>query len=187
MKRILPLLAATAVALSLSACSSSEPEPDADTASSPIVVPSDSSATQDDSEESADDSEDSTDESKESTEDEKDEADDSTSSQDKGNKTNSVTVTLDGQDTVVEPTDVYCSGSTGDIEHIVGKVDNQLPLIKVEGHSDFAMVKLHQDGPPEKSNNPKNITFGKKSVKFADTTIGSATVNGTMTCTEWED
>src|SRR5699024_5291520 len=44
-------------------------------------------------------------------------------------------LTLDtGEKTVtIEPTDVYCSGEPGSLRHIIGKTNNELPLVKAEG------------------------------------------------------
>jgi ABC-type Fe3+-hydroxamate transport system substrate-binding protein len=97
------------------------------------------------------------------------------------------TLTLDtGEKTVtIEPTDVYCSGKPGKLHHIIGKTDNELPLVKAEG-TDFVMVKVGQ-GRPYKANNPSGVTVDDKSVTFDGTELGSATLDGTMTCTDWED
>src|SRR5699024_11505825 len=83
-------------------------------------------------------------------------------------------------------TDVYCSGSPGNIEHIIGKVNNQIPLIKVAGNSEFAMVKLQQQGPPEKANNPSNITFGQESVTFKGTELEIGRASGRERGESWE-
>ncbi len=101
-------------------------------------------------------------------------------------ESSSVTVVLDGSSTVVEPTDVYCSGAPGSIEHLIGKTNNQLPLIEVSG-SHFAMVKLDQRGAPERTENPQGITVGEDWVTFTDATVGGATLDGSMVCTDWED
>ena len=91
-----------------------------------------------------------------------------------------------GEKTVtIEPTDVYCSGEPGSLHHIIGKTDNELPLVKAEG-TDFVMVKVGQ-GRPYKANNPKGVAIGDESVTFDGTELGSATLDGTMTCTDWED
>ncbi|WP_209326197.1 hypothetical protein [Brevibacterium renqingii] len=96
-------------------------------------------------------------------------------------------LTLDtGEKTVtIEPTDVYCSGEPGSLQHIIGKTDNELPLVKAEG-TDFVMAKIGQ-GRPFKANNPKGVDVGDESVTFDGTKLGSATLDGTMTCTDWED
>lgn len=96
-----------------------------------------------------------------------------------------LTLTVGGDDTTIEPTDVYCSGSEGNIHHIIGKTNDGLPLVKAED-THFAMVKTgHQR--PYKAESPSGIDYGKDRVTFDDTSLGSATLNGTMTCTEWED
>ncbi len=96
-------------------------------------------------------------------------------------------LTLDtGEKTVtIEPTDVYCSGKPGSLRHIIGKTDNELPLVKAEG-TDFVMAKVGE-GRPYKANSPKGVNVDDERVTFDGTELGSATLDGTMTCTEWED
>lgn len=192
MKRILPLIAATAVAISLASCSSPEPESQPESTANPTVVPSDQGSASQDQEGSTN----SGDKSGENEKSQNSGQDENTkqgsgsqgkSKTDSAPKSSKVTVALNGQEKVVEPTDVYCSGSPGNIEHIIGKVNNQIPLIKVAGDSEFAMVKLQRQGPPEKADSPSNISFGQEWITFKDTKIGSATLNGSMVCTQWED
>ena len=174
MTRRLPLLFACTVVLAVTAaCTATSPE------SSETTDPSstESTATEDDPvEEDTQDQTAATD----------DPSDPSTPSDSDRPTDSSVTVDLNGDSTVVEPTDVYCSGSPGNIEHIIGKTNNQLPLVEVSG-SHFAMVKLEQRGAPERTQNPQGIDYGEDWVTFTDTSIGSATVNGAMVCTDWED
>jgi len=201
MKRMMSLVAATVIALSLASCSSSEPQAQPESTADPTVVPSDQGsasgdedAPNDSDQESGQDQED---QNSDQDGQQQDSGQDESAKQDSDSQEKSktddapesskVTVSIDGQEKVVEPTDVYCSGSPGNIEHIIGKVNNQIPLIKVAGNSEFAMVKLQQQGPPEKANNPSNITFGQEWVTFKDTELGSATLNGSMVCTQWED
>ncbi|WP_152349119.1 hypothetical protein [Brevibacterium sp. CFH 10365] len=96
-------------------------------------------------------------------------------------------LTLDtgGKTVTIEPTDVYCSGKPGSLRHIIGKTDNELPLVKAEG-TDFVMVKVGE-GRPYETNSPKGVNVGDESVTFDGTELGSATLDGTMTCTDWED
>lgn len=96
-------------------------------------------------------------------------------------------LTLDtgGKTVTIEPTDVYCSGKPGSLQHIIGKTDDELPLVKAEG-TDFVMVKVGE-GRPYKTNSPKGVNVGDESVTFDGTELGSATLDGTMTCTDWED
>lgn len=99
--------------------------------------------------------------------------------------TDALTLRVSGDETTIEPTDVYCSGSEGNIHHIIGKTNDGLPLVKAED-THFAMVKTsHQR--PYKAESPSGIDYGKDRVTFDDTSLGSATLNGTMVCTEWED
>jgi len=192
MKRMMSLLAATVIALSVASCSSSEPQTQPESTADPTVVPSDQGSASEDESASNDSDQDSGQDGQEEDSDQDESAKQDSDSQDKSKtddapESSKVTVSIDGQEKVVEPTDVYCSGSPGNIEHIIGKVNNQIPLIKVAGNSEFAMVKLQQQGPPEKANNPSNITFGQESVTFKGTELGSATLNGSMVCTQWED
>ncbi|WP_436326737.1 hypothetical protein [Brevibacterium sp. FAM 27836] len=91
-----------------------------------------------------------------------------------------------GEKTItIDPTDVYCSGKPGSLRHIIGKTNNELPLVKAEG-TDFVMVKVGQ-GRPFKANHPKGVDFGDESVTFDGTELGTAVLDGTMTCTDWED
>lgn len=96
-----------------------------------------------------------------------------------------LTLTVDSEKTTISPTDVYCSGEPGDIHHIIGKTNNQPPLVKAE-ESDFVMAKTGH-GKPFKANQPKGVSYTEKGVSFDETSLGSAVLNGTMTCTEWED
>lgn len=98
---------------------------------------------------------------------------------------NTVTVSAGSKTIEIEPTDVYCSGRPGHIHHIIGKTNNRLPLVKAE-ETHFAMAKIGH-GRPYKAGDPNGVRYGKNSVTFNDTTLGSAVMNGTMTCTAWED
>lgn len=97
------------------------------------------------------------------------------------------TLTLDtGEKTVtIEPTAVYCSGKPGSLHHIIGKTNDELPLVKAEG-TDFVMAKVGQ-GRPFTANSPTGVDIGDESVTFEGTELGSAVLDGTMTCTDWED
>ena len=101
------------------------------------------------------------------------------------NDADDLVVTVDGEETAIDPTAVYCSGSEGNIHHIIGKTDNGPPLVKAEG-THFAMVKTgHQR--PYKAQSPDGVEYHKDRVTFTDTELDSATLNGTMVCTDWED
>lgn len=97
-----------------------------------------------------------------------------------------ITVTVGGADTVITPHQVYCSGEEGGIRHIIGKTNNQPPLIEATP-DEFAMVKLTQEGAPYKAEKPEGITFSDTSASFDGTVLGDATVDGTLVCTVWED
>jgi hypothetical protein len=161
--------------LALSGCSGTnetdEPRPDDSASQSTDSAPNESaSATTGDADESAEDPDVSSEEGSTAA----DGSADSTLTFDTGEKT-----------VTIEPTDVYCSGEPGSLHHIIGKTDNELPLVKAEG-TDFVMVKVGQ-GRPYKANNPKGVAIGDESVTFDGTELGSATLDGTMTCTDWED
>ncbi|GAA1936970.1 hypothetical protein GCM10009689_16770 [Brevibacterium antiquum] len=100
----------------------------------------------------------------------------------KGSK---VTLSTDSEKVAIEPTDVYCSGEPGSIRHIIGKTNNEVPLIKVE-KTEFVMVKTGH-GRPYKSKGPNGIHYGENSVSFDGTEVGSAVLSGSMTCTKWQD
>lgn len=99
-------------------------------------------------------------------------------------KESKLTLKTDSDKVMIEPTDVYCSGDPGNIDHIIGKTNNELPLVKVE-KKEFVMVKTGH-GRPYKANRPNGIDYGDRSVSFDGTKVGSAVLNGTMTCTKWE-
>lgn len=100
-------------------------------------------------------------------------------------KGSTVTLSTASEKVAIEPTDVYCSGEPGSISHIIGKTNNELPLIKVE-KTEFVMVKTGH-GRPYKTNGPNGIHYGENSVSFDGTEVGSAVLSGSMTCTEWEN
>lgn len=103
----------------------------------------------------------------------------------KNPKKSKLTLSTDSDEVTIEPTDVYCSGSPGNIDHIIGKTNDELPLVKAE-KTKFVMVKTGH-GRPYKANGPNGIDYGDKSVSFDETKVGTAVLNGTMACTEWED
>lgn len=92
--------------------------------------------------------------------------------------------TASGTTTTLELTDVYCSGTPGDLHHLIGKTDHRPPLVEVTP-GEFAMVKLGDDRPYT-SSAPSGITVEQDGVTFAGTTLGDATLEGTVTCTQWE-
>ena len=94
----------------------------------------------------------------------------------------SVRVARGGDTTTVTPTEVYCSDEPGRVRHLVAKTNHQLPLIKVEG-THFAMVKLDQRGAPDKTNRPSGVSLGNDSVEFDHARVGSATLDGKLSCT----
>lgn len=97
---------------------------------------------------------------------------------------NTVNVSLDGEAEDITFTDVYCSGSSGDIQNIIGKVNNQPPLLKVSG-SDHVMLKMGQEQPctAQVSN---GLTLEDESVTFDEASVSGATIDGTMECTSWD-
>ena len=191
MKRSTPtLVLCAAVLAAVAACTATGSDEPASPGSATSEPAAESDPSEDSSSESADDPEDDA-EAADSEDSDASDSDDDASSADSSSsasrpESSSVTVDLGGDTTVVEPTDVYCSGEPGDIEHIIGKTDNQLPLIEVSG-SHFAMVKLDQRGTPEKTQDPQDISYGEDWVTFTDATVGSATLDGSMVCTDWED
>lgn len=93
-------------------------------------------------------------------------------------------LTIGSKTTTIKPTDVYCSGESGHIRHIIGKTNHGLPLVKAES-THFAMVKTGHRRP-YKSTNPSGIRYVKNGVVFKKTRLGPATLDGAMHCTEWD-
>ena len=176
--RTIPTIAIAGL-LALSGCSGS------DEAEQPATEDAQGAETVHQSEQASDESEDA-DDGSEDAEDADDESETAEASE-PADETEDSKLTLDtGEKTVtIEPTDVYCSGEPGSLRHIIGKTNNELPLVKAEG-SDFVMVKIGQ-GKPYKTDQPSGVDFGDESVTFDGTEVGSATLDGTMTCTDWED
>ena len=175
--RTIPTIAIAGL-LALSGCSGSS----SDEAEQPATEDAQGAETVDQSEQASDDADDES----EDSEDADDESETAEASE-PADETEDSKLTLDtgGKTVTIEPTDVYCSGEPGSLRHIIGKTNNELPLVKAEG-SDFVMVKIGQ-GKPYKTDQPSGVDFGDESVTFDGTEVGSATLDGTMTCTDWED
>src|SRR5699024_4989948 len=113
--RTIPTIAIAGL-LALSGCSGS------DEAEQPATEAAQGAETVDQSEQASDESEDADDESETAEASETaDETEDSKLTLDTGEKT-----------VTIEPTDVYCSGEPGSLRHIIGKTNNELPLVKAE-------------------------------------------------------
>ena len=97
---------------------------------------------------------------------------------------NTVTVSIDGETQDITFTDAYCSGPTGEIRNIIGKVENRPPLLKVSG-SDHVMLKLGNEKPYE-SQVSEGLNIHDDAVTFADVSVAGAVIDGTMTCTSWD-
>lgn len=97
---------------------------------------------------------------------------------------NTVDVSLDGDGEDITFTDVYCSGSSGDLQNIIGKVNNQPPLLKISG-SDHVMLKMGQE-QPYTAQVSDGLTIDDESVTFDGVSVSGAVINGTMECTSWE-
>jgi hypothetical protein len=174
--RTIPTIAIAGL-LALSGCSGSDEaeQPATEDAQGAETADQSEQAESEDSDEGSEDAEDSDDESETAEASEPaDEAEDS-----------KLTVKTGAKTITIHPTDVYCSGEPGNLRHIIGKSNNKPPLVKAEG-SDFVMVKIGQ-GKPYKTDQPGGVDFGDESVTFDGTEVGSATLDGTMTCTDWED
>ncbi|MFG7946218.1 hypothetical protein [Streptomyces cacaoi] len=87
--------------------------------------------------------------------------------------------------TALAPTDVYCSGEPGELRHLIGRTNHRTPLVKVVP-GEFAMVELGH-GRPYKSSAPTGVSVEKDGITFAGTKLGNATLEGTVTCTRWQD
>lgn len=94
---------------------------------------------------------------------------------------NTVNVSLDGDTEDITFTDVYCSGPSGDIQNMIGKVNNQPPLLKVSG-SDQVMLKMGQE-QPYTAQVSDGLTLDDESVTFDEVSVSGAVINGTMECT----
>lgn len=104
-----------------------------------------------------------------------------------GVEAGTLTITLDGEETTLTPDIVRCSGEPGTIRNVIIKMEeDELPLVKVTP-GEFAMVKLDNQGEPEKSSSTKNITAEDDTVTFDDAKIGDAVVDGTVPCLQGED
>lgn len=97
---------------------------------------------------------------------------------------NTVNVSLDGDAEDITFTDVYCSGSSGDIQNMIGKVNNQPPLLKVSG-SDHVMLKMGQE-QPYTAQVSDGLTLEDESVTFDEVSVSGAVIDGTMECTSWD-
>ncbi|MGP5683138.1 hypothetical protein CIK81_05260 [Brachybacterium sp. JB7] len=115
-----------------------------------------------------------------------DAGDDSETGEDADAATDTLTITLDGEDTEITPDIVRCSGGGGSIRNVVIKSQSGLPLVKVTP-GEFAMVKMNNRGEPEKSSSTADITAEDGTVSFDEASIGGAVVDGTVTCLQGDD
>jgi len=90
-------------------------------------------------------------------------------------------IALDGQDTEFTPEIVRCNGEPGTIRNVVITMREDLPLVKVTP-GEFAMVKLDNQGEPEKSGSTEDITAEDGTISFDEAGIGDAVVDGTVEC-----
>ena len=96
-----------------------------------------------------------------------------------------LTVKLGSDPADPAPTDVYCKVGGGEPRHLIAKTDNRPPLLEVTP-GEFAMLKLHQSGAPEKTSNPDGIEYRTDGVIVTDAKIGSATFNRALECNDVE-
>jgi len=97
---------------------------------------------------------------------------------------NTVTISINGDTQDITFTEAYCSGPTGDIRHIIGKVENRSPLLEVSD-SDHVMLKIGNE-KPYKGQVSEGLSITDETVTFADVSVGGAVIDGTMTCTSWD-
>ena len=182
--------AVAALVLSLAACGASQDESPTESSDGGGVEAAEPAQTTDDqaedtTEESEDESaSDETDEQEseeqESTEDEDAAEEDSEASA--GQEADSLTITLNGEETDFTPEIVRCNGEPGTIRNVVITMKNdELPLVKVTP-GEFAMVKVQQRGEPEKSSPTTDIVAEDGTVTFDSASIGDAVVDGSVTC-----
>lgn len=93
----------------------------------------------------------------------------------------SLRISLEGEDTEFTPEIVRCTGEPGTIRDVVITMREDLPLLKVTP-GEFAMLKLHQQGPPEESDSTDGITAEDGTIRFDEVSIGGAVVDGTVEC-----
>ena len=103
---------------------------------------------------------------------------------DRSSDPNTVNVSIDDDTEEITFTDVYCSGSSGDIQNIIGKVDNEHPLLKVSG-SDRVMLKMGHE-QPYTAQASDGLTFDDESVTFEEVSVSDTVIDGTMECTSWD-
>ena len=115
-----------------------------------------------------------------------DAGDDSETGEDADAATDTLTISLDGEDTEITPDIVRCSGGGGSIRNVVIKSQSGLPMVKVTP-GEFAMVKMNNRGEPEKSSSTADITAEDGTVSFDEASIGGAVVDGTVTCLQGDD
>src|SRR5699024_5509578 len=158
--RTIPTIAIAGL-LALSRCSSSDEaeRPATEDAQGAETVDQSEQAESEDSDEGSEDADDESEDAEEA-----DDESETAEASEPADETEDSKLTLDtGEKTVtIEPTDVYCSGEPGSLRHIIGKTNNELPLVKAEG-SDFVMVKIGQ-GKPYKTDQPGGVDFGDESV-----------------------
>ena len=103
---------------------------------------------------------------------------------DRSSDPNTVNVSIDEDTEEITFTDVYCSGPSGDIQSIIGKVDNEPPLLKVSG-SDRVMLKMGHE-QPYTAQASDGLTIDDESVTFDEVSVSDAVIDGTMECTSWD-
>src|SRR5690625_701286 len=180
--------AAAALALALTACggqqeqspSAGSDEGGAVEASEPAEDATDSEGQEtdtDDGEFGSDDESTTDDEASGDSEDDADEADEA----DEGESAGTLQIALEGEDTEFTPEIVRCNGEPGTIRNVVITMREDLPVVKVTP-GEFAMVKLHDRGEPEKSSSTEDITAEDGTISFDQASIGDAVVDGTVEC-----
>ena len=110
-------------------------------------------------------------------EDDADEADEA----DEGESAGTLQIALEGEDTEFTREIVRCNGEPGTIRNVVITMREDLPVVKVTP-GEFAMVKLHDRGEPEKSSSTEDITAEDGTISFDQASIGDAVVDGTVEC-----
>lgn len=115
-----------------------------------------------------------------------DAGDDSEAAEEPDTATDTLTISLDGEDAEITPDIVRCSGGGGSIRNVVIKSQSGLPMVKVTP-GEFAMVKMNNRGEPEKSSSTADITAEDGTVSFDEASIGGAVVDGTVTCLQGDD
>lgn len=112
---------------------------------------------------------------------------------------NTLTVTFDGDAEDVTFSRVYCAGSPGQLHHMTAKLGkqhqhghhghghghHQATMLKVSD-SNHVLLKLGP-GKPDSAQVTEGLTISDETIVFDGVTVADAILDGTLTCTAWDD